>query len=202
MNRFAARELATFSPDLSNGAVRLYLALDEYARDSGSCWPKQKTLAGRLGCSVRQLKRYLQELVAAGMCLCERATPGGANRYRLVYVRNHTTPMSPGGDTHVPRVGTPMSPHIRNKQDIETERTYDRESFRQALREYPRAGALPGLPDDAICDQVAALTGGDFERLAVILRAMHADYAAPAQNWAWFPAVIRRYAEGKALRRA
>lgn len=121
MNRFAAREMATFSPDLSNGAVRLYLALDEYARDSGICWPRQKTLTGRLGCSVRQLQRYLLELTKAGLCIPERSTPGGANRYRLVYVRNHTTPVSLPGDMDVATLATPVSPHIRNKQDIETE---------------------------------------------------------------------------------
>ncbi len=88
MNRYSAREMVTFDCDLSHGAARLYSALDEYARDSGVCWPRQKTLCARLGCSVRSLRYYLAELIRVGLCKVERVEAGGQNRYQLIHSKD------------------------------------------------------------------------------------------------------------------
>ncbi len=124
MNRYTAREVATFSHDLSNAASRVYAALDEYARDKGVCWPKQKTLAARIGCSVRHLQRCIAELAGAGLCRTERPEPGGRNQYRLVhaFVRNQTTSASSPGDMEVATQATSAAPPlIRNNHGIESE---------------------------------------------------------------------------------
>ncbi len=123
MNRYAARELVTFSPTLSAGAARLYLALDEYARESGVCWPRQRTLVSRLGCSARSLQYYLAELVKAELCSVERSTPGGPNRYRLFHspVRNQTQSIALPHANTCATLTQPAAPLIRNNTDIETE---------------------------------------------------------------------------------
>ena len=117
MNRFAAREIATFSPDLSHGASRLYQALDEYARESGTCFPSQRILTDRTGIPPRSLKRYLAQLIENGMVTTERRTPGGGNRYGLSY---HGPLMAPPGAMVGPTLGPLVAPLYRKKQDIET----------------------------------------------------------------------------------
>lgn len=119
MNRFTARELVTFSPDLSARAARLYLALDEYARESGKCWPSQKTLAARMGCSLRSVERNFAELTKAGLCVAKRKTSGGPNEYFLPHYLppRVAAPPAKSVGTLPPRVAG----LIRKKQDIETE---------------------------------------------------------------------------------
>lgn len=107
MNRFAARELATYNTEISDGAHRLYHALDEHARDSGTCWPHQRGLAAKIGCTVRELQRRLAELVTAGMCAVERTAPGRGNRYVLY----HTTARSSPHDQAVATLTTARSSH-------------------------------------------------------------------------------------------
>lgn len=133
MNRYNARELVTFNPELSAGAARLYLALDEYARDSGVCWPRQRTLKDRLGCSARSLQYYLAELVTAGLCFVERSTPGGPNRYRLFHsrVRNLTQSVALPDAIHCATLAQPVAPLLRNNTDIETEPAAYAENERQ-----------------------------------------------------------------------
>jgi hypothetical protein len=52
---------------LSRGARRLFDLLQSYARHSGRAFPFQKTLAGRMECADRTIRRYINELVAGGM---------------------------------------------------------------------------------------------------------------------------------------
>lgn len=66
----------TNSP-ISHGAYRLYGVLGTYAsRDANTCYPSYKTLAGRLGCSRRQVMNYTKELVDVGaLAVRKRASP-------------------------------------------------------------------------------------------------------------------------------
>ena len=120
MNRWAAREMATFSPDLSPGARCLYQALDEYARDSGVCWPRQRTLATRLGFSERSIRYYLGELTKCGLIRALRSEPGGTNRYELTHRQSVAAPPAKPC-----RTSGKALPHLRqsvaaHKQDNES----------------------------------------------------------------------------------
>jgi hypothetical protein len=99
-DRWAALEIAAFSPGLSHGAARLYLALDRYAREPGVCWPKQKVIAARIGCSERSVRYYLTELIAAGIVEVARMAPGGANRYLLNHRQRIAGPPAKDCRTH------------------------------------------------------------------------------------------------------
>ena len=115
MNRYAARELVTFDRELSPGAARLYAALDEYARDSGVCWPRQRTIADRLGCPVRTLQFWLAQLVSAELVMVERSTPGGPNRYRLYHAQQVAPPSAMDCATLAQQVA-PLQIHAMNTQ--------------------------------------------------------------------------------------
>lgn len=68
---------------LSPGARMLYVALDDYAGIKGTAWPKQATLADRLGFSLRSIQVWLDELVAAHY-LTRRRGPTG-NIYGMAW---------------------------------------------------------------------------------------------------------------------
>ena len=113
--RFQSRELATFNKSISDGAARLYIGLDEYARETGKCWPSQKTLADRLGCSVREVQRRLRELIAANLCVCSRKWTGGPNTYTL----HHATGRSLPHDQMVATHATGRSPLLNKTMNQE-----------------------------------------------------------------------------------
>ena len=83
VRRFAAREVVMSDSTLSEGARLLYLCLDEYARGADVAFPSQKTLAGRLGMSLRTIERHLKQLREAGVVEAARRSLGGPNEYRL-----------------------------------------------------------------------------------------------------------------------
>ena len=53
------------NPKLSLGAKLLWARLARYAGTDGACFPALGTLAADLGCSERQIQRYVAELVRA-----------------------------------------------------------------------------------------------------------------------------------------
>ena len=84
ITRWTARELVLFTPELSAGARLLYCALDEYAREKGTCWPSQRTLRDRAAMPDRSLRRYLRELEQAGFVESRRRRlRNGPMEYRL-----------------------------------------------------------------------------------------------------------------------
>lgn len=56
---------AVYDLNLSHGAVRLYIMLDDMAAYRGTAWPSQETAAKRLGVTVRQVRRWYRELAGA-----------------------------------------------------------------------------------------------------------------------------------------
>ena len=127
VNRWAAREVVTYAKELSAGARLLYLTLDEYARDSGLCWPSQRTLGEKLGVSVREVQNRLTELVATGFCKPERKRSGGPNQYRLFH-KFESIPQYRDEQTFATTRTGVRDPHeqlvvslIRKKQDNESE---------------------------------------------------------------------------------
>ncbi len=56
---------------VSLGARQTYSVLCDMARDKDHCWPSHKTLAAKVGRSVTSIKRYLRQLVGAGLIKIE-----------------------------------------------------------------------------------------------------------------------------------
>lgn len=72
-----------FDTRLSPAARLTYFALCHHARQAKSCFPSQELLAEEIGCSVRNIRRYLDELEDAGLIRRERGGNGSPTRYYL-----------------------------------------------------------------------------------------------------------------------
>lgn len=81
--RFRARSKAIFDGRLSDGAARLYLALDDVARESGVLDTARWILADKLGCTVRSIARHLDALREAGYLTTARGAD--SNQIRLAW---------------------------------------------------------------------------------------------------------------------
>jgi len=73
---------------LSVGARFTYAMLLQFAWQEGETFPKQETLAGRIGLSVRQVRRYLAELQEANYIKIERKDRRFRNTYIIKRVRS------------------------------------------------------------------------------------------------------------------
>ena len=70
--------------ELSQGAKLCYARLCQYAGRNAETWPKQETLAEELGCSDREVRRCLDELVVANLIAVERRGLGKPNLYHFL----------------------------------------------------------------------------------------------------------------------
>src|SRR3954454_20293994 len=66
--------------EISPGGKLLYATLAQHGR-SGECYPGEATLAGELGVSERQVRRYVEELVRFRLVQVKQAGNGKTNRY-------------------------------------------------------------------------------------------------------------------------
>ena len=73
---------------LSVGARFTYAMLLQFAWQEGETFAKQETLAGRIGVSVRQVRRYLTELRDAAYIQIERKDKRFNNTYVIKRVRS------------------------------------------------------------------------------------------------------------------
>lgn len=80
--RCATRTACMADPRLSVWAKQTYYWMDDYARCGGVAYPKQKTLAAKVGCKVRKIQQCIAELIAAGWISPGMAT-GRAKHYTL-----------------------------------------------------------------------------------------------------------------------
>jgi hypothetical protein len=88
MDRYQAREIVLHDEDISGGAKLLYFALDDYARDSGHCWPSQRTIS-KFGFPNRSLRRFMRELEGAGFVESRRRRlKNGPMEYKLQHRPN------------------------------------------------------------------------------------------------------------------
>jgi hypothetical protein len=79
--RCASRLAAITDTRLSPDARLVYMLLDDYAGLKGIAWPKQPTLASRLGISLRKVQAAMKQLAATGWLRIERT--GRASRCHL-----------------------------------------------------------------------------------------------------------------------
>lgn len=84
--------------DLSLVSLRLMMALEQYACLNPSCFPGNKTLAKRVGCSMRWVRRGLADLETAGW-IRRVADPVRRDRHEIVLLRrlDPTKPVDGGG---------------------------------------------------------------------------------------------------------
>jgi hypothetical protein len=81
---------------LSTGARLLYALLTSYAWQEGICFPDEKTLGADLGASERTVRRYREELVAAGLIVVKHRGQGKSNLY--AFPTSAETPDDPPSD--------------------------------------------------------------------------------------------------------
>jgi hypothetical protein len=202
---------------LSPSARLLYVLLDDYAGMNAIAWPKQATLAERLGYSERLARECIQELAGAGYIQRQRRQRGV--RYLLQWliptgaqapVGNSERRLGAGGkksDRHSGAGPTGSGAPVGNaaslyEPDHEPDhKSIDRSSsvswMIETLAGYPRALAHIGYrPDPVIA--VACLDAGGWNKKA-ISHAFRETYlrggrrAHPAQSWAWFPVVLKNF---------
>lgn len=73
---------------ISIGARFTYAMLLQFAWQEGETFPKQQTLADRIGVSVRQVRRYLTDLENSGYIQVERRDKRFNNTYIIKKIRN------------------------------------------------------------------------------------------------------------------
>jgi hypothetical protein len=71
-------------PTLSPGAKLTYTLLLMHAKQKGSCFPGQVTLAEEMGAGERSIRRYMNELTEQGWLAVKRRGLGRTNVYRLL----------------------------------------------------------------------------------------------------------------------
>src|ERR1017187_10208887 len=70
---------------LSGGAKLLWARLARYAGVNGVCFPSCQTLGTDLGCSARQIQRYVAELVDAGFITAKQRGFNKSNTYTFIW---------------------------------------------------------------------------------------------------------------------
>src|ERR1039457_3132523 len=70
---------------LSGGAKLLWARLARYAGVNGVCFPSCQTLGLDLGCSPRQVQRYVAELVHAGLITAKQRDFNKSNTYTFLW---------------------------------------------------------------------------------------------------------------------
>jgi Helix-turn-helix domain len=68
---------------LSRGARACLKMLESHLGGKDYCWPSQATIARKMACSVRQVKRYIQELVKGQLVTSLRHTAKSPHTYKL-----------------------------------------------------------------------------------------------------------------------
>jgi len=108
--------------EISAGAKLCFAKLAQYAGKDGKAFPFQKTLGVQLGVCVRQVKRYINELVKYRLIEVKNQA---MDRPNLYYFCAHKWMSCPhGGDGYVPSEGTDMSPPIHIEENHIRESIY------------------------------------------------------------------------------
>ncbi|MBN9392379.1 MAG: helix-turn-helix domain-containing protein [Chloroflexi bacterium] len=99
-NLFVQVPLEVLEAGISTSALKLYLILLKYARQSNECWPSQQTLGWDMNLKPRRIADLLKELECASLItiIC-RAKEGLSNLYRLLKV----VPPKGGSNSSLPK---------------------------------------------------------------------------------------------------
>ncbi len=155
--------------EISDRAVRLYGLLGRYADAKGEAFPRRRTLAERLNCSINSLDRAVAELKSIGALETgERWRMDGGQSANLVTLR-----MSPPVGHPLPIVGDPPLP---------TGAAPNKENHLERETSLPkgRNGKVPKAQLDAIWDTLTDIFGPVTLRSAESLRGKHVQELAAA----------------------
>ena len=165
--------------DVSDGAVRLYALLGDYADRHGECWPGRATLAERLRTSRATVDRRVTELEEAGALQVRRrgGKPGEAWSSNLYLLRrlppsstDEATPSSTGGPSPSSTGGASLGPPVLTEPD-----PVNQTHLNQSL---VPVGTDPQLPDSLRSSPLLA----DAQRLAELLADLIADNGSRRPN--------------------
>jgi hypothetical protein len=109
------REFLDAIPELSPGAIEVYLQLIRHANRDGTCFPSQSRLAGLLGKTVRTVRRAVAELRARGFLETEQRQRTDGGKSTLVYTlkNNPGAPHASPEGRSCPATGETPSPRNR-----------------------------------------------------------------------------------------
>jgi hypothetical protein len=103
-----------------SGKRRLvHLVLADHANDDGECWPSQKVIARRAGCSVEYVRTTVKQMAADGYVRIVKSSTreGDAHRYLLTSPNElGTVPKSKGRGPQIQRATSP-NPSPSNRQE-------------------------------------------------------------------------------------
>jgi hypothetical protein len=172
--------------DLGRNALRVLIALHDFARADDYCWPSNATIAKKSGLSLRQVQRALPELVEAGWIERDGA-PFGGRRKGIRLLRRLDTPQSAaaaavhpptkgGASTYQDLVHPPTRTGESHKKKTQGSREKnDDDASLSSSSSTSSGGKEEGTPpeDDDFAYEArcyaCAMFGDDFDRKAVTL---------------------------------
>lgn len=107
------------------GKARLvHAVLADHANDDGVCWPSQKKIAQRAGCSVEHVRVTVKQMIADGYLRIVKASTrqGDPHHYELLVPKPVGVPKSTGEG---PQVGGVTSPNPSPSNHQEPSRTFE-----------------------------------------------------------------------------
>ncbi len=150
---------------LSRGARRTLQALHWFFNGKTECWPRQQTIARRVGCGLRSVKRYLDELRDAGV-IESHQRPNSACVYHLVDCKELALPEEIGTPGGTP-VGTPTMKEVEVKP-LNTAETEIHALVTELLGEYQLGGYVE--PFTSVRTRAGILPdAGTLKRIALAL---------------------------------
>lgn len=125
--------------DLSIKSRYLFCILLKYCGKKDTCFPSQKTLARVIGCSDRNVRKLLNELIVAGIVYSQRTGFNKPNTYKVSkdLVRNqYSYPDMVRNEKPIsPHLGTPVPLHMGSQ--LPTNSNYIKEkdkNFKSSLK--------------------------------------------------------------------
>ena len=174
--------------ELSQGAKLCYARLCQYAGKDGETWPKQETLAEELGCSDREVRRYLDELLAVNLIAVERRGLGKPNLYHFL---KHAWFAAPDRTGMSSQDRTGMSTPIEENQRREEEGTASLDHSENDLTQPPPAAASEvAVFKEAVTEYLAA---NKSNRVSALVRI--GDSLGYERNGGFAAALVRDFHE-------
>jgi AraC-like DNA-binding protein len=118
----------------SIGARRLLRLLESYARLSGRAFPFQATLAQKLKCSDRTVRRYLRELCRAGRVGVVKRQHHSAE-YRLLAVENVRSDVRSDVRSGAAHIGMSTEPELRASRPARKPPSFEVANYRTEFSE-------------------------------------------------------------------
>ena len=159
-------------PGVSPGAKLCYGRLARYAGERGVCWPLQCDLARELGVSVRNVRRYLQELQSEFFIRARQRGLNRSNEYEFLWHKtfegsertNASAPEKP--KSSAPERPRLSAPSIRESFFSESTTTAESAGVVGAVARRGKRGLSRIQPDDA-AEIYEKLRGAENRRGAI-----------------------------------